>query len=176
MPGKEFILDPRQIDFDHVIADQQAIRGLNPQRDAMEHLTAIVFDDSASQIVVGYKDTSPDDFWHDGHMPGVPLMPGVIMCEAAAQVLSYFSRKHDLLGCEVMGFGGLDGVRFRGSVLPGDRLVIVCQIINVRRGKMITCRFQGFVGENLVCEGEIRGVPLPVEELRAAAAARLAAK
>ena len=99
-------------------------------------------------------------------MPDMPLMPGVIMCEAAAQVCSYHSARHDLLGCQVMGFGGLDHVRFRNFVVPGQRLIIVSQIINVRRGRMITSRFQGFVDKAIVCEGEIRGVPLPVEQLK----------
>jgi 3-hydroxyacyl-[acyl-carrier-protein] dehydratase len=166
--GKAFILDPSQIDYDHVVADQEAIRRINLQRGAMEQLTAIVYDDPKTHIVAGYKDTSAGDFWCAGHMPGAPLMPGVIMCEAAAQVCSYHSRKHDLLGCEVLGFGGLDNVRFRGIVRPGDRLTIVCQMMNLRRGKLITCRFQEFVGQSLVCEGEIRGIPLPIEELRAA--------
>ena len=93
-------------------------------------------------------------------------MPGVIMCEAAAQVCSFHSGKHDLLGCEVMGFGGLDNVRFRGVVVPGQRLTIVCQVINVLRGKMISSRFQGFVDESIACEGEIRGVPLPIDQLK----------
>ena len=55
----------------------------------MEQLTAIVFDDVERGICVGYKDISPDEFWVRGHMPGMPLMPGVIMCEAAAQLCSY---------------------------------------------------------------------------------------
>ena len=169
MAGKDFIVDPSTIDYANVVADIEAIRRLNPQRDAMEQLTAIVFDDRETNTVIGYKDTSEDEFWYSGHMPGIPLMPGVIMCETAAQVCSYHSRRHDLLGCEIIGFGGLDNVKFRGVVLPGDRLTIVCQLTNLRRGKMITCRFQGFVKESLVCEGEIRGIPLPVDELRSGA-------
>jgi len=165
--GKDLILDPAGIDYSHIVADLEEIRRHNHQRDAMEQLTAIVHDDPETNICVGYRDLSSDEFWHSGHMPDLPLMPGVIMCEAAAQVLSFHSHRHDLLGCEVMGFGGLDKVRFRGIVRPGDRLTIVCQITNVRRGRMISCRFQGFfAGDSLACEGEIRGVPLPVEELR----------
>ena len=166
MSGKDFIFDPASIDYSQVVADIEAIRSCNHQRDAMEQLTAIVHDDPQSGICIGYQDVSPDEFWHSGHMPGMPLMPGVMMCEAAAQVCSYHSAKHDLLGCEVMGFGGLDNVRFRGIVVPGERLTIVCQVLNVRRGRMISSRFQGFVDTTLACEGEIRGVPLPVEELR----------
>ena len=107
-----------------------------------------------------------DDFWVRGHMPGLPLMPGVLMCEAAAQLASYFVQKYDMMGCEMMGFGGMDDVRFRGAVRPGDRLVIQCQQKKVRRGAVIVCQFMGFVNENRVVEGVIRGIPLPAEELR----------
>ena len=167
MGGKDLIVDPASIDYTNIVADLEVIRRHNPQRDAMEQLSAIVHDDPETNICVGYRDLSAEDeFWHSGHMPGIPLMPGVIMCEVAAQVCSYHSHCHDLLGCEVMGFGGLDNVRFRGIVHPGDRLTVACQITNLRRGRMIASRFQGFVGGSLACEGEIRGVPLPVDELR----------
>ncbi len=170
MAGKDFIVDPASIDYSTIVADIEEIRRHNRQRDAMEQLTAIVYDDPETNICIGYRDLSPDgapdgEFWHAGHMPGIPLMPGVIMCEVAAQVCSYHSHRHDLLGCEVMGFGGLDKVRFRGIVHPGDRLTVVCQVTNVRRGRIIAARFQGFSGEAIACEGEIRGVPLPVDDL-----------
>ena len=131
----------------------------------MEQLTAVVFDDPENNICIGYRDISPEDFWVSGHMPNMPLMPGVMMCEAAAQLCSYHSCRHDLLGCEVVGFGGLDNVRFRETVHPGDRLTIVTQITKLRPGRMIVSRFQEFVGTKLVCEGEIRAIPLPVGEL-----------
>ncbi|MEM8944482.1 MAG: beta-hydroxyacyl-ACP dehydratase [Planctomycetota bacterium] len=172
MSGKDLIVDPTKIDYSNIVADIEEIRRHNPQRDAMEQLTAIVLDDPENNLCIGYRDLSgSDEFWHTGHMPGIPLMPGVIMCEVAAQVCSFHSHRHDLLGCEVMGFGGLDGVRFRGILHPGDRLTVACQVTNVRRGRLIAARFQGFVdvgGDEfaLACEGEIRGVPLPVDELR----------
>lgn len=166
MSSRDLIVDPNEIDYHNVVADIQAIRQANPQRDAFEQLTAIVFDDPENNICIGYRDLSPDEFWISGHMPGMPLMPGVLMCEAAAQVCSFHSRRNDLLGCEMVGFGGLDNVRFRGTVLVGDRLTIVIQMVQLRRGRMIVSRFQEFVGTSLVCEGEIRGIPLPVDELR----------
>ena len=174
MAGKDFIVDPAQIDYKNIVADIEEIRRLNPQRDAMEQLTAIVFDDSETHVVIGYKDVLEDDFWCSGHMPGFALMPGVIMCEAAAQICSFHSCRHDLLGCDVVGFGGLNNVKFRGVVLPGDRLTIVCQMTNLRRGRMMTSRFEGFVDENLVCEGEVRAIPLPVEDIKAQHAAKQA--
>lgn len=50
-----------------------------------------------------------------------------MMCEAAAQLASYFTVKYDLVGADVIGLGGLDHVHIHGSVYPGDRLVIALQ-------------------------------------------------
>ena len=169
MPAKDLILDPSQLDFDRPLADLEAIRERIPQRDAIEQLTGIVYEDVETKKFAGYKDVTADEFWVSGHMPGMPLMPGVMMCEAAAQLCSFFVQRHDLLGCEVVGFGGLDEVRFRGAVVPGDRLVIVAEMIQVRRGRMIRARFQCLVGETIACEGQLLGVPLPVDALKNAA-------
>lgn len=167
MAGKSFIVDPADIDFSRVIADIDEIRKYNPQRFEMEQLTAIVYDDLENGICVGYKDITPNEFWIRGHMPGMPLMPGVVMCEAAAQLCSYHVQKHQLLNAEMLGFGAMDQVRFRGTVVPGDRLVVAAQKLQIRPGAMIRCRFQCFVLEQLVCEGEIRGIPIPVAALAA---------
>src|SRR5215217_6427311 len=116
----------------HVVADLDEIRRFNPQRFELEQLTAIVLDDPAKAVCVAYKDHCPDDFWTRGHMPGKPLLPGVLMCEAAAQCCTYFTQKHDLLGAKTVGFGGLNEVRFRAPVYPGDRMVIVVQLVKAR--------------------------------------------
>ena len=98
-------------------------------------------------------------------MPGMPLMPGVVMCEAAAQMCSYHCAAAQFAGREMIGFGGMDEVRFRGTVVPGDRLVVAAQKLQLRLGAMIRCRFQCFVREQIVCEGQIRGIPIPVAML-----------
>ncbi len=167
--SKDLILDFSEYDLDHVIADIEVIRRYNPQRFEMEQLTAVVFDDLERGICVGYKDTTENEFWARGHMPGMPLMPGIFMCEAAAQLCSFHAQRHALLGAEMIGFGGMDNVRFRGMVVPGDRLVVVAKKTQMRFGAMINCRFQCFVREQLVCEGGIRGIPIPVAALSARA-------
>jgi 3-hydroxyacyl-[acyl-carrier-protein] dehydratase len=165
---KDLILDPTQIDFSHCVADADEIRRYNPQRFEMEQLTAIVFDDAKRMICAGYKDITEKEFWVRGHMPGMPLMPGVLMCEAAAQLCSYYAHKHKLLGeCKVVGFGGMEDVRFRDPVRPGDRLVVVCKMLKVRAGAIIICRFEEFVGSTMVADGKIKGIPLPVDALTA---------
>ena len=163
---KELLLDWDELDFSRVVADLDEIRAYNPQRHEMEQLTAICFDDADRKICAGYKDITDGEFWVRGHMPGMPLMPGVLICESAAQMCSYYAHKHKLLGeCKVVGFGGLEDVHFRDVVRVGDRLVIVCQLVRVRPGAIIVCRFQAFVNRGLVADGKIKGIPLPVDAL-----------
>ncbi|MGQ9505248.1 MAG: 3-hydroxyacyl-ACP dehydratase FabZ family protein [Thermogutta sp.] len=166
MPKKPLILDPAKIDTSRVIADIEEIRKYNPQRYEMEQLTAICYEDRERAICAGYKDLTPDEFWVRGHFPGMPLMPGVIMCEAAAQLASYFTIKYQLMKAPIVGFGGLQDVRFRGVVRPGDRFLIVARLLKVR-STMLTCEFQCFVQRNLVCEGVILGIPLSPESIEA---------
>jgi 3-hydroxyacyl-[acyl-carrier-protein] dehydratase len=160
---RDLILDFSEYDPDRVVAGVEDIRRYNPQRFEMEQLTAICFEDRERNLCVGYKDLTANEFWVRGHMPGIPLMPGVIMCEAAAQLSSYYSHKYKLME-GMIGFGGLEDVRFRGVVRPGDRFVIVCRMLKLRRSIM-TCEFQCFVDRNLVCEGVLKGIALPMDQL-----------
>ena len=112
---------------------------------------------------VGYKDLGPNEFWVRGHMPGMPLMPGVIMCEAAAQLASYYTQRCGLMQ-GMIGFGGLEEVRFRGVVRPGDRFVIVGRLLKARK-QIVTSEFQCFVRQSMVCEGQLKGIQLPVDML-----------
>jgi len=167
LAGKDRILASDAYDLNHVVADREAIRRANPQRFEMEQLDAVVYEDTKRHICVGYKDITDREFWVRGHMPGMALMPGVIMCEAAAQLASFYVHRRGMLGDAVMlGFGGLDAVRFRDPVRPGDRLVILAELIKVRVGSMCVSRFQEYVRDSLVCEGQIKGIALPVEVLR----------
>jgi 3-hydroxyacyl-[acyl-carrier-protein] dehydratase len=162
----ELIVDPDLLDFDNPIADLEAIRKLNPQRYEMEQLTAILYEDTDRNVCAAYLQTSEDSFWVRGHMPGLPLMPGMLMIESAAQVASFFTQRNDLLGAEMVGFGGVDNVKFRGVVLPGDRLIVMVKLIKARRNRMIVAQFQGVVDGQIVCEGELRGIPIPVDYVK----------
>jgi 3-hydroxyacyl-[acyl-carrier-protein] dehydratase len=152
-------LDPATLDLTRIIADRDAIRKINPQRFEMEMLDAVVFDDIASHTVCGYKDIRQDEFWIKGHMPGFPLMPGVMLCEAAAQISAYHTMKNKLLDCDFVGFGGMDEVRFRASVYPGQRLVLVGKVIKLHR-KQVIAHVQGFVEATMVFHGNIIGIPM----------------
>jgi 3-hydroxyacyl-[acyl-carrier-protein] dehydratase len=164
--SKDWIVDPTTLDFGRVLADTEEIRKWNPQRFEMEQLTAIIHEDPVRNACVGYKEITDQEFWVRGHMPGMPLMPGVVMLEAVAQVCCYFAHKYDLLGTSMVGFGGLEEVRFRDPVVPGDRLVVMCELVKARRNRLIVCRFQGAVEGSLVLEGILKGIPIPVDDLQ----------
>ncbi len=168
----DFFVDLSLLDLNNPIAGLEEIRGLNRQRFEMEQLTGILYEESKSGTCAGYLQTSDDDFWARGHMPGMPIMPGVMMLESVAQLCSYFIQRHDLLGAELVGFGGMDEVRFRGVVLPGDALIVMIRLVRVRRNRMIVADFQGIVAGNIVVDGVIRGIPMPVDAIQAMAAER----
>lgn len=157
MPPK-LILDPS--DFpQEVLVDIEGIRAHNLQRFEMEQLTAITLIDPERKMVVGYKDVTDQEFWVRGHMPQYALMPGVIMCEAAAQLSAFYTRHCGLLRGDFIGFGGMDNVRFRGTVRPGERLWIIgkTQKHDLRR---MTFEMQGFVEKTMVFHGDLIGVPI----------------
>ena len=166
MAESKLLVDLSLVDFDHPMARLDDIRLINPQRFEMEQLTAVVYVNEQDYSCVGYKDITDHEFWIRGHMPGLPLMPGVVMLESIAQLCSFVAQRYDLLGAEMVGFGGLEDVRFRDPVLPGDRLIVMCKLEKVRRGRMIVCKFQGVVKDRIVVEGTLKGIPIPVEALQ----------
>ena len=159
MPPR-LIGDLSKMDLNRVEVDLEGIRKVNPQRFEMEQLTAIVYVNRSEGVIVGYKDVRNDEFWVRGHLPGYPLMPGVLMCEAAAQLCSYYTVTSGLVEEGFFGFGGINDVKFRGPVHPGDRLVIVSMLKEFRPRRRATFATQGLVGDTLVFHGDIIGVPM----------------
>jgi 3-hydroxyacyl-[acyl-carrier-protein] dehydratase len=154
----QLLYDIAGIDLDNVVYDQEAIRDANPQRGHMEHLNAIVYAEPDLGRIIGYKDVRDDEFWVEGHIPGRPLLPGVIMIEAGAQLASFYTRK--FVGWKgFIGFGGATDIRFRAPVTPGQRLYIVGQK-TWERHRRIECKIQGLVEGNIVFEATIVGTQI----------------
>jgi 3-hydroxyacyl-[acyl-carrier-protein] dehydratase len=167
----ELHFDPSRLDLAQVVADQEAIRAVLPQRFEMLQLTAVVHVDTEREIIVGYKDVRPDEFWVRGHMPGAPLLPGVLMCEAAAQLASFYISKYSgLLREGFIGFGGLENVRFRALVRPGDRMVMVAKALKLHRRQSVF-NVQGFVGTTMAFHADVIGVPMTLAQVAPSALA-----
>ncbi len=160
MPPQAFF-DYKPFNFDRPQFNLDEIRKINPQRHEMEQLTGVVWVDPVNHGIIGFKDITEDEFWIKGHMPGFPLMPGVLLCEAAAQLASFYARKYHLLQSgDYLGFGGMDAVRFRGPVFPPSRLIICARATRIKPRLRAEFEFQGFVNDKLVFNGGMIGVPI----------------
>jgi len=163
--ARSLLVDLSAIDVDTVALDLDEIRRFNPHRHEMEQLSGVIRLDAEAQQIVAYKDVRDDEFWVRGHIPGRPLLPGVLMVEAAAQMCSLYY-KYVREDPRFLGFGGVDGVKFRGQVVPGQRLILLGQALEIRRRRAVFDT-QGVVRDGadpqaykLVFEGRIIGMPI----------------
>jgi len=156
--AKELLVDLDQIDLTQEDFDIEAIRELNLQRYEMEHLNAIVKFDPDNECMIARKDVTDDEFWVRGHIPGRPLLPGVIMLESAAQACSFYYRKVVEVDA-FLGFAGLQDVKFRAMVVPGDTLYILCKNIELKR-RRATFQTQGVIDGKLAFEAVVVGMPV----------------
>jgi 3-hydroxyacyl-[acyl-carrier-protein] dehydratase len=128
----------------------------NPQRREMEQLDGILWYDKGKRLVLGYKDVREDEFWVRGHIPERPLMPGVVMIEAAAQLLSFYVKR--VFGVKgFIGFTGIESAKFRSQVVPGDRLLLLGHITSIKT-RRYTADIQGVVGDRMVFETSVAGM------------------
>lgn len=150
------LFDYKQLDLTKVEFDRTAIAEVNPQSYEMAQLDGIIWHDLDKMMCLGYKDITDKEFWVRGHIPGRPIMPGVIMIEAAAQLCSFFMRRiYGLKG--FIGFAGIDETKFRETVVPGNRLYMLGHIHKVR-SRQFSAKVQGIVNDKLAFETIISGM------------------
>ncbi|MGB2937767.1 MAG: beta-hydroxyacyl-ACP dehydratase, partial [Phycisphaerae bacterium] len=84
------VVDLDSIDLEHILMGPEEIRKYNPHRYEMEQLSGVLHLDRDAGRIVAFKEVRDDEFWVRGHIPGRPLLPGVLMVEAAAQMCSLY--------------------------------------------------------------------------------------
>lgn len=150
------LFDLSELDLTKVEFDRKAIGEVNPQSFEMSQLDAIVWHDLPKMLCLGYKDVTDQEFWVRGHIPGRPIMPGVIMVEAAAQLCSFFMKR--IYGLEgFIGFSGIDETKFRETVVPGDRLYLMSHVFKVR-SRQFAAKVQGIVHDKMAFDTVISGM------------------
>jgi 3-hydroxyacyl-[acyl-carrier-protein] dehydratase len=138
----------------------EAIGRVNPQRCEMRQLDGILWYDKDKSLILGYKDVTDKEFWVRGHIPGRPLMPGVIMIEAAAQLSSFFL-KEIFEEPGFIGFVGIENAKFRSILEPGHRLLLLGRIIKYKRRGLRThveTQVQGVVDGAVVFDAVVAGM------------------
>jgi 3-hydroxyacyl-[acyl-carrier-protein] dehydratase len=104
--------------------------------------------------ITGLKNVSMGEPFFQGHFPGEPVMPGVLILEGLAQagaVLAYLSNEE--LDGKLVYFAGMDKVRFRQVVRPGDQLIYKVEMVR-RKTKLIKVEAKAYVNDVLVTEAE----------------------
>ena len=111
---------------------------------------------SKFQSVRGHKNVSSNEPWCQGHFPGHPIMPGVLIVEALAQlggILAYASDPFDP-ATKLMYFLGIDKAKFRHPAVPGDRLDLYVEVVH-QRSNVWKLWGRAQVGETLCAEAQL---------------------
>ena len=155
MPA-ELLFPLDDIDLSEVIGSYEHVGEVNPQEGDMRQLDHIIWTNTEKTHILGVKHLSDSEFWIPGHIPGRPLMPGVLMIEAGAQLSSYLYHLKTP-GAPFVGFTRCDDVIFRGQVVPGDTLYLLGVETQFRPRRFI-CKTQGVVNGAVVFEAQITGM------------------
>jgi 3-hydroxyacyl-[acyl-carrier-protein] dehydratase len=153
------LTDLSVLDIDQVLFDRKQIESVNPHRYEMQHLDGIVHFDPAEGVIVGFKEVTENEFWIRGHIPNRPIMPGVIMIESAAQLVSFAVKKLRNDHETFIGFSGIENTKFRGTVAPPAKLLMIGKLVEDRPRRFI-CDTQGFVDGQMIFESQIIGMPV----------------
>lgn len=152
------ICDLEKLDLSKVVLDRAGIAEILPHRDNLALIDAMVHMDVPNTLGVGRMDVPKEAFWTSGHFPGNPLLPGVVLVESAAQVsLILYKNGVPEIRSRLVVFGGIDNVRFRGGVRPGDRVHILSKMMDMSR-RAARAHTQAVVGGKLVYEGEVLAI------------------
>jgi 3-hydroxyacyl-[acyl-carrier-protein] dehydratase len=141
------------------------IERLIPHRWPFLLVDRIVEYEPAAKRIVGLKAVTATEWYFQGHFPGLPVMPGVLQVEALAQTMAVYVARQPGFGDRIGLFAGIDEVRFKRVVVPGDtlRLEIVMEKLGSRFGKG---RAVASVDGEVACEGLLSFVIPPAGVLR----------
>jgi 3-hydroxyacyl-[acyl-carrier-protein] dehydratase len=154
----ELLVKIDNIDLSATICDEKEVDKFLPQTGHMRMVDRVIWLSPDGTAGLGERVIRHDEFWVEGHIPGRPIFPGVLMIEAAAQLCSLL---HKRLGraSGFLGFTRCNDVVFRGQVTPGDRLLLLSKEVEFNRRRFIS-KAQGVVNGKLVFEGTITGMAI----------------
>ncbi|HAL55831.1 MAG TPA: UDP-3-O-[3-hydroxymyristoyl] N-acetylglucosamine deacetylase [Bacteroidetes bacterium] len=136
-----------------VIFDVNAIQRILPHRYPFLLVDKII-DFQLDERVVGVKNVTMNEPFFQGHFPGQPVMPGVLIVEAMAQAGGILLLNgHENPDNKLVFFMSINNVKFRRPVVPGDQLILDVEML-ARRSKIVQIRGKAYVDGNLVAEGE----------------------
>jgi 3-hydroxyacyl-[acyl-carrier-protein] dehydratase len=148
-----------------IVHTTSEIQELIPHRWPFLFVDRIVEYDAEGKRIVGEKGVTASEWFFQGHFPGLPVMPGVIQVEALAQTMAVYVAKQEGFGERIGLFAGIDDVRFKRVVAPGDvlRLEVTMEKLGSRFGRG---RGVASVEGEVACEGLLSFIIPPAGALR----------
>ena len=137
-----------------VVLSNEEIMGLLPHRYPFA-LVDRVIEYEAGKSATAIKNVTINEPHFQGHFPGRPLMPGVLIVEAMAQVGGLIVTQMPDIPKGLFVFAGIDSVRFRRPVVPGDQLFINCELMSIKRQRFGKVKGEARVEGKLACSGEL---------------------
>ena len=144
----------KQLSSENNQLSSEEILGLLPHRFPFA-LVDRVIEHVPGQKAVALKNVTLNEPQFQGHFPGRPLMPGVLIVESMAQVGGIIVTQMPDLPKGLFVFAGIQNVKFRRPVIPGDQLIITCELLSIKRKRFGKVKGQAHVDGNLVCSGEL---------------------
>ena len=128
--------------------------GLLPHRYPFALVDRVIEHDPGKSALA-VKNVTINEPQFQGHFPSRPLMPGVLIVEAMAQVGGIIVTQMPDLPKGLFVFAGIDNVRFRRPVVPGDQLIIRCELLSLKRKRFGKVHGEASVDGHLVCSGDL---------------------
>ncbi len=151
------LIDPSTVDTGKVHLSREQIYDIIPHRYEFMLLSGVCHYDPDSMTLVSFANVTTDDWWVRGHVPGRPLLPGVLMLEMAAQSAAVLVKLMSGDRESFVGFGGVDACKFRDAVIPPAKLYLCCRITE-NRARRFLAETQGVVSGRMVFEAGITGM------------------
>ena len=132
----------------------EEILGLLPHRFPFALIDKVI-EHVPGKKAVALKNVTINEPQFQGHFPDRPLMPGVLIVESMAQVGGIIVTQMPDLPKGLFVFAGINNVKFRRPVVPGDQLIITCEILSIKRKRFGKVIGEAHVDGKLVCSGEL---------------------
>lgn len=130
--------------------DRDELKKYLPHREPMLLVDEMIMD--ADGVAHSKYRIREDEFFCQGHFPGNPLVPGVILCEIMAQSCALLV-KDEIVGKTTL-YSGIDNVRFKSPVRPGDLCEVTARLLG-KRANMFFCQAELLVDGKLCCRGDL---------------------
>lgn len=136
------------------IFSAEAIQGLLPHRYPFALVDRIIHQ-VPGKSATGIKNVTANEPHFQGHFPGRPIMPGVLIIEALAQVGGIIVTQMENAPEGLFVFAGIDKVRFRRPVVPGDQLILTAELLSIKQRRFGKIQGEARVDGQLVASGEL---------------------